>query len=146
MLFTNIFTTATLFLGLTSAYHQPVQPPSWGALTRPDTAHPVTKGQPYRITWDYKAPTKTVSLVLCRGPSNNCVSDPEPIECGKSVDAKQGYLDWTPACFLPPGQANTNSGYGMLVIDDETGEFQYSMQFTLLANPAVCASKQNFVA
>ncbi|KAK4619618.1 Ecp44 [Fulvia fulva] len=146
MLLTNILTTATLFLGLTSAYTQPKQPPSWGALTRPDTTHPVTKGVPFRVTWDYKAPAKTVSLVICRGPPTNCKPDPQPIKGGSRVPASQGYVDWTPACHLPPGKAGTQSGYGMLVIVDETGEFQYSTQFSVLANPSVCAKKAMFKA
>ncbi len=77
------------------------------------------------MTWDPEDhPTDgvTVSLVLCTGPSSNCVPATDAIATGLSADAKS--FDWKVPCDLPVGEAGTATGYGMLIIVDGTGEFQ----------------------
>lgn len=77
------------------------------------------------MTWDPEDhPTDgvTVSLVLCTGPSSNCVPADTAIASG--IPAAQKSYDWKVPCDLAPGQQNTATGYGMLIIVDGTGEFQ----------------------
>lgn len=126
-------------LGLVSAYTQPQAEPKWGPLRLPDTTHPVTKGAPFVVTWDptgFKTEGVTVSLVLCRGNSNTCKRDEKALV--EKIPAAQKTWTWNVPCTLTPGVHNTDTGYGMLVIVDGTGEFQYSTQFSVLKNPAVC--------
>jgi len=98
---------------------------SWGPLLTPDVSSPVTQGQSYTVTWDPEShPTDgvTVSLVLCKGPSTNCVTASNAIVEG--VPAAQKSYSWSVPCDLSAGTMNTDSGYGMLIIVDGTGEFQ----------------------
>jgi hypothetical protein len=46
---------------------------------------------------------------------------------------KESYA-WAVPCSLPAGKQATSTGYGMLIIEDGTGIFQYSTQFSVLAN------------
>ncbi|RMZ89534.1 hypothetical protein DV736_g3232, partial [Chaetothyriales sp. CBS 134916] len=113
---------------------------SWGPLLTPNLGSPVTQGETYTITWDPEShPTDgvTVSLVLCSGPSSNCVTAPSAIIEGVPAAAKS--YSWAVPCSLAPGTASTDSGHGLLIIVDGTGEFQYSTQFSVLANPK-CSS------
>lgn len=134
------FTTFLLsgLLSLANAFTQPQSSPTWGALLAPDSSNPVTRGQDFVITWDpnYGGVTRpvdgvTVSLVLCRGNSNNCALGQTAIVEGIPAGDKQ--YTWSVPCDLPAGEANTDTGNGMLIIVDGTGEFQYSMQFSVLA-------------
>ena len=118
----------------------------------------VTPGKDFSITWDPEShPTDgvTVSLVLCHGPGSNCVLSDTAIAEG--LPASQKSFDWKVPCDLAPGTQSTDTGYGMLVIVDGTGEFQCektlspkqrrtqltnlldSTQFSVLENDA-CAS------
>lgn len=129
----NLWIFLSVFVALALGYTQPTNQ-TWGPLYTPDTTHPVTQGKPFRITWDPAGhPTKgvTVSLVLCRGPSTNCVLQKKAIVEGVPAGAKH-YL-WDVPDNLRPGKAGTNKGNGMLIIVDGTGEFQYSTQFSVLA-------------
>lgn len=94
----------------------------------------MTQGEKYTITWDpedHDTDGVTVSLVLCHGPSTNCVTFDDAI-VEKVPAAKKSY-DWTVPLDLAPGKQSTDTGYGMLIIVDGTGEFQYSTQFSVLA-------------
>jgi len=135
---------STLFVAaglatLASAFTQP-KDQTWGPLLTPDTSDSVTQGKDFTVTWDPEShPTDgvTVSLVLCHGPGSNCVlSDTAIVE---GLPASQKSFDWKVPCTLTPGVQSTSTGYGMLVIVDGTGEFQYSTQFSVLENDA-CAS------
>jgi len=124
---------------LASAFTQPGTQ-TWGALLTPDTSDSVTQGKDFTITWDPAShPTDgvTVSLVLCHGPGSNCVLSDTAIAEGVPADQKS--YDWKVPCTLTPGVQSTSTGYGMLIIVDGTGEFQYSTQFSVLENDA-CAS------
>ncbi|KIW33639.1 uncharacterized protein PV07_00474 [Cladophialophora immunda] len=114
---------------------------TWGPLLTPDTSHAVTQGKDFTVTWDPEDhPTDgvTVSLVLCHGPSTNCVPSDSAIASG--IPAAQKSFDWQVPCDLAPGTENTDTGYGMLIIVDGTGEFQYSTQFSCLENKSCSSS------
>lgn len=120
-----------------SAYTQPTTQ-TFGALLTPDLNTPVTTGETYSVTW---APSsvagQTVSLVLCNGPGANCVLQASAIVEG--VSASAGSYSWSVPCSLPEGTQQTESGYGMLIIVDGTGEFQYSTQFSVVKGSS-CSS------
>ncbi|OAG44842.1 hypothetical protein AYO21_00804 [Fonsecaea monophora] len=114
---------------------------TWGPLLTPDVSSPVTQGEQFTVTWDpEKHPTDgvTVSLVLCHGPSTNCVLQDTAIAEG--LPAAQKSFDWDVPCDLEAGTQNTPTGYGMLVIVDGTGEFQYSTQFSVLEGKSCSGS------
>ncbi|KAJ9604436.1 hypothetical protein H2200_011272 [Cladophialophora chaetospira] len=123
-----------------SAFTQP-KDQTWGPLLTPDTSSSVTQGKDFTVTWDPEShPTDgvTVSLVLCHGPGSNCQLSDTAIAEG--IPAAQKSFDWKVPCTLTPGVQSTSTGYGMLVIVDGTGEFQYSTQFSVLENDACSSS------
>jgi len=125
---------------LAQAFTQPGEQ-TWGALLAPDTSSSVTQGKDFTVTWDPEShPTDgvTVSLVLCHGPGSNCVLSDSAIAEG--LPASQKSFDWKVPCDLAPGVQSTSTGYGMLIIVDGTGEFQYSTQFSVVANSACSGS------
>jgi hypothetical protein len=82
----------------------------------------VPAGTPYKITWEPSS-TNTVSLLLLKGPSNNVV----PIETIVEGLANTGEYTYTfPGSY---GASDGPSGYGIQLIDDVTGFYQYSTQF-----------------
>ncbi|KIW64412.1 hypothetical protein PV04_09346 [Phialophora macrospora] len=134
-----------LAAGLATVAHAFTQPKdqTWGALLTPDTSDPVTQGKAFSVTWDpadHPTDGVTVSLVLCHGPGSNCVLADSAIAEG--IPASQKSFDWNVPCDLAPGTQSTSTGYGMLIIVDGTGEFQYSTQFSVLKNDA-CASSDS---
>jgi len=123
------------------AYTQPTGSPTWGPLLTPDLSDSVTQGKDFTVTWDpetHSTDGVTVSLVLCTGPSTNCVPSTSAIASG--LPAAQKSFDWKVPCDLAPGTQGTSTGYGMLIIVDQTGEYQYSTQFSVLANSACSGS------
>lgn len=136
-------------LSLASAYTPVKDSPTWGALLTPDLTHPITRGEDFVITWDpnYGGTERpvdnvTVSLVLCRGNSNTCAPDKDAIKEGIPAGDKQ--FTWSVPCDLPVGEQLTDTGYGMLIIVDGTGEFQYSTQFSVLAGDKCPALKNRY--
>ncbi|OCT45065.1 hypothetical protein CLCR_06021 [Cladophialophora carrionii] len=134
-----------LAAGLATAAHAFTQPKdqTWGALLTPDTSNSVTQGKDFSVTWDpsgHATDGVTVSLVLCHGPGSNCVLSDSAIAEG--LPASQKSFDWKVPCDLAPGKQSTSTGYGMLIIVDGTGEFQYSTQFSVLENDA-CANSDS---
>ncbi|EXJ94262.1 hypothetical protein A1O1_02655 [Capronia coronata CBS 617.96] len=128
--------------GLVTFAHAYTKPgaSTWGPLLTPDLSQPITQGKEVQVTWDPEShPTDgvTVSLVLCHGASSNCVPADTAIASGIPADQKS--FNWSVPCDLAPGKQSTDTGYGMLIIVDGTGEFQYSTQFSCLEN-ASCAS------
>lgn len=135
MLYSSVVLAAGLAT-LAQAFSQPGDQ-TWGPLLTPDTSSTVTQGKTFSITWDPEDhPTDgvTVSLVLCHGPGSNCVLQDSAIV--EKLPASQKSYDWKVPCDLAPGVQSTSTGYGMLIIVDGTGEFQYSTQFTVTANIA----------
>lgn len=114
--------SAAGLVAVASAFTQPTSQ-TFGSLLTPDLSSPVTTGQEYTITWtpSYVA-AQTISLVLCNGPGSNCVLQSSAIVEG--VSAALGSYSWNVPCSLSAGIQQTDSGYGMLIIVDGTGEFQ----------------------
>lgn len=76
----------------------------------------------------------TISIVLLTGPSTNVV----PLSCIVDSAPNTGTYIWTPPSSLTP---TGNSGYGLQIIDDASGKFQYSTQFGISnPNPDVSSS------
>ena len=97
---------------------------TYGALVSPDTTTPVTTGQQFTVKWTPNQPATgvKVSLVLCSGPSTNCVLQDTAIASG--LDASAGQYTWNVPCSLPAAASTATTGNGMLIIVDGTGEFQ----------------------
>ncbi|KIX04320.1 uncharacterized protein Z518_05187 [Rhinocladiella mackenziei CBS 650.93] len=134
------FLVASGLITVAQAYTKPTEA-TWGPLLTPDLSNSVTQGQEFTVTWDPEDhPTDgvTVSLVLCHGPSSNCVPSDDAIASGIPADQKS--FKWEVPCDLATGTAGTDNGYGMLIIVDGTGEFQYSTQFSCLAGKACSIS------
>ncbi|KAF1955005.1 hypothetical protein CC80DRAFT_493376 [Byssothecium circinans] len=117
----NQISAAALFAGLAAAYHTPVGEPTGNPITRPlNEIVPACK--PFSIEWTPTTSNK-VSLVLLKGPSNNVV----PLNAIVEGIANSGKFTWTPDAALEA--TTTPTGYGLQIIDDVNGQYQYSTQF-----------------
>lgn len=107
---------------LASAYTQPdyTQSPTGNAITNPGLHDLVTAGKPYTIKW--KPTTEgPVSLVLLRGPSTNA----QPIHILAEAIDNSGHFAWMPSAELDPDTTH----YGLLLVVEGSGQYQYSTQF-----------------
>ncbi|CAI7649022.1 unnamed protein product [Penicillium palitans] len=118
------FSVATVFsalVGLSAAYTAPdyTQNPTGNAISSPSLNEIVPEGKTYTIKW---TPTTTgpISLVLLRGPSTNVV----PLKT-----LADGEFKWTPGSDLEADVTH----YGLLLVVEGTGQYQYSTQFGLSA-------------
>jgi hypothetical protein len=108
-----------LFAGLVAGQAKPVGEPTGNPITRPlNEIVPACK--PFTITWQ-PTTANSVSLILLRGPSTNVV----PLQTIVVGIPNSGTFAWTPASSL---EADTTH-YGLQLIDDITGQYQYSTQF-----------------
>ncbi|KAM3424896.1 hypothetical protein BST61_g6871 [Cercospora zeina] len=115
-------------LGLAAAYTKPVgDAPSGNPISQPGLNSIVPVGKPFTITWN---PTTqgTVTLLLLKGPSTNAVPQYPIVE---HIDNSGSYV-WTPATDLEPTE--NAQGYGIQLIVDATGQYQYTTQFGI-SNP-----------
>lgn len=114
---------ATLFAGLAAAQiHAPVGNPSGNPISRPlNEVVPACKQ--FTITWQPTTPN-TVSVLLLKGPSTDVVKFGPSLAEGI---ANSGTLAWTPSADLEA--TSGPNGYGIQIIDDVTGQYQYSTQF-----------------
>ncbi|KAE9974088.1 hypothetical protein EG328_004020 [Venturia inaequalis] len=98
----------------------------------PSLGQNVPVGAPFTITW---TPTTkgTVSIQLLKGPSTNVVPLGPQIVSGI---ANTGTYSWTPSSDLVQ---SLGSGYGLQLISDIDGTFQYSVQFGI-SNAAPASS------
>jgi hypothetical protein len=87
----------------------------------PGSTDIVPVGIPFSITWDPTGLSSTVSFVLLRGPGNALVSLGS---IGDNVP-NTGSYSWTPSTSLEDDVTH----YGIQMIDDATGEYQYTTQF-----------------
>ncbi|PGH17938.1 hypothetical protein AJ79_00837 [Helicocarpus griseus UAMH5409] len=94
--------------------------PSGNPIAKPGLNELVPVGETYTITWEPTTPGK-VSILLLRGPSNNVV----PIETLADSIENDGTYDWTPSTSLE----GDTTGYGLQIIVEGTGQYQYSTQF-----------------
>lgn len=124
-----VFSTLVAFA---AAYTQPnySNPPTGNAIIAPGLNQQVPEGTPFTIKWE---PTlgKRVSLVLLRGPSSNVV----PLETIVENIPNSGSYKWTPGTNLTPDTTH----YGMLIVVEGTGAYQWSSQFGI-AKPAAAAA------
>ncbi|KAH8723801.1 Ser-Thr-rich glycosyl-phosphatidyl-inositol-anchored membrane family-domain-containing protein [Phaeosphaeriaceae sp. PMI808] len=118
-------TIIALLASLAAAQHAAVGNPSGNPITRPlNEVVPACKA--FTITWQPTTPN-TVSLVLLRGPSTNVV----PLKNIVVGIANSGSFVWTPDNGL---EADVTR-YGIQLIDDITGQYQYSTQFGISKGP-----------
>jgi hypothetical protein len=118
-----MYTKASVVAFLASAVaaqHAPVGEPAGNPITRP-LLEVVPACKPFEITWE-PTTTNTVSLVLLRGPSSNVVPLGEPLAVGLP---NSGSFSWTPSADLEADVTH----YGLQLIDDLNGQYQYSTQF-----------------
>lgn len=124
----SILAVFTAGLAAVSAYTIPVTPvgdPSGNPISKPGLNEIVPAGKPYAITWN---PTTTgaVTIVLLRGPSTNVI----PIATIAQGIDNTGTFEWTPSTSLEPDTTH----YGIQLLVDATGQYQYSTQFGI-SNP-----------
>lgn len=124
----SILAVFTAGLAAVSAYTIPVTPvgdPSGNPISKPGLNEIVPAGKPYAITWN---PTTTgkVTIVLLRGPSTNVI----PIATIAGGIDNTGTYEWTPSTSLEPDVTH----YGIQLLVDATGQYQYSTQFGI-SNP-----------
>ncbi|KAF9887820.1 hypothetical protein FE257_009626 [Aspergillus nanangensis] len=114
-------------LAAAADYTQPdySKPPSGNAILAPGLNEQVPVGKPFTITWE---PTTQgpISLVLLRGPSENVV----PLETLAVGIPNSGKFVWTPGSQLE----NDVTHYGLLLVVEGTGQYQWSTQFGI-SNP-----------
>ncbi|KAJ5255408.1 hypothetical protein N7505_010559 [Penicillium chrysogenum] len=123
------FSVATAFSALVAvaaAYTSPdySQNPSGNAIVAPGLNEIVPEGKTYTIKWQ-PSTTGPISLVLLRGPSNNVV----PLKTLAESIPNSGEFKWTPGSDL---EADTTH-YGLLLVVEGTGQYQYSTQFGISA-------------
>lgn len=127
-------TIATLFASIAAAQlHAPVGEPKGNAITRP-LNEVVPAGKAFEITWT-PTTSNTVSLVLLKGPAVNVIPQYAIVE----GIPNNGKFSWTPDTALE-GTAGPE-GYGIQIIDDVNGQFQYSTQFGISSDGKAEESK-----
>ncbi|KAF2006352.1 hypothetical protein P154DRAFT_559429 [Amniculicola lignicola CBS 123094] len=115
-------TAVAFFSALVAAQlHAPVGEPNGNPIAKPGLLEVVPACKAYTITWT-PTTTNTVSILLLRGPSTNVKPLGAPLAEGIK---NSGTLVWTPASDL---EADDDQ-YGLQLIDDVTGQYQYSTQF-----------------
>jgi hypothetical protein len=125
-MFGKILSTFIAGLAVASAYTQPVGDPSGNPIAKPGLNEIVPVGVPYTVTWT-PTTTGTVTIVLLRGPSTN-VLPLYPIAEGIE---NTGTFQWTPSTDLEDDVTH----YGLQLIVDATGQYQYTTQFGI-SNPS----------
>jgi hypothetical protein len=124
MRFTAVALLTAALAGLSSAFvPTPVGAnPSGNPIVAPGLNEQVEKGKPYTIRWQPTTPTTgTVTLLLLRGPSENVV----PLYPIVENVLNTGSYVWTPKTDLE----NDVARYGIQLIVDATGQYQYTSQF-----------------
>ncbi|KAK6358192.1 hypothetical protein TWF730_007544 [Orbilia blumenaviensis] len=125
-MFTTVFTTVLALSASALAFTTPTTfNQTSNPVYTPNTGDIVPAGKPYKITW---GPTEsgTVSIVLLRGPATNIL----PLYPIVEQIPNTGSYTWTPKSDLEPDTTH----YGIQVIIDANGQFQYSTQFGV-SNP-----------
>ncbi|KAI5281046.1 hypothetical protein KEM52_004001, partial [Ascosphaera acerosa] len=94
--------------------------PEGNPISAPGLAQQVPAGLPFQITWQPTTPG-AVSILLLRGPSTNVV----PIATIADNVPNTGAFTWTPSTDLEGDVTH----YGIQIIVEGTGQYQYSTQF-----------------
>ncbi|KAL9532807.1 hypothetical protein SMMN14_03380 [Sphaerulina musiva] len=128
-MFSKVFTAGlAAFAPLVAAYTKPTgDAPVGNPISQPGLNSVVPVGEGFTITWN---PTTqgTVTLVLLKGPSENAVPQYAIVEKTEN----DGSYVWTPSTDLEASEGA--KGYGIQLIDDATGQYQYTTQFGI-SNP-----------
>jgi len=129
------------FAPLVSAYTTPTgDAPKGNPIAQPGLNTIVPVGKDFQITWD---PTTegTVSLILLKGPAENL----QFVEAIAEKIDNSGSYSWTPETSLVASEGA--KGYGIQLIDDATGQYQYTTQFGISNdNPKVSSSASEVAA
>ncbi|KAK2875963.1 hypothetical protein FQN49_001484 [Arthroderma sp. PD_2] len=110
------------FAAVVSAVTPPdiTKPASGNTIFTPGLNEQVPAGKPFSITWKPTTHGK-VSILLLRGPSTNV----KPIATIADSIENTGSFTWTPSNTLE----NDVTHYGIQIIVEGTGQYQYSTQF-----------------
>ncbi|KAB8232260.1 GPI anchored serine-threonine rich protein [Aspergillus alliaceus] len=134
-----ILAAISALAAVATAYTKPDynQAPTGNPIMTPGLNEQVPAGKPYAITWN---PTTegTVSLVLLRGPSTNV----QPLYPIAEQIPNSGKFEWTPSTSLEADVTH----YGLLLVVDATGQYQYSTQFGVENSNVVSSSAAPSVA
>lgn len=118
-------------LSVAAAWTQPTGKNVGNPIRQPDLTHPITAGKPFTITWDATS-QGTVTLLFLKGPSTNVI----PQFAIAEQIANSGSYTWQ----VPSDIAAGESGYGLQIIVDATGDYQYSTQFGVINDGKVSSS------
>lgn len=130
------FFTVSILSALAAAVSAATTPdytkgPSGNPIALPGLNDQVPVGQPYQIKWQPTTPGD-VSIWLLRGPSNNV----KPIATIANNIPNNGEFTWTPSTSLE----NDVTHYGLIIIVEGTGQYQYSTQFGIKNTAAAGAA------
>jgi len=128
------------FAPLVAAYTTPTgNAPEGNPIALPGLNTIVPAGQSYEIKWD---PTTkgTVSLILLKGPADNL----QFVNAIAEKIENDGSYSWTPSTSLVASEGA--KGYGIQLIDDATGQYQYTTQFGISNDAPKVSSSASEVA
>ncbi|KAL1624782.1 hypothetical protein SLS56_007582 [Neofusicoccum ribis] len=110
--------------------------PTANAVRLPGLGDIVPVGERYDIKWDADTPYAggTVTLVLLKGPSTNAV----PFQTIVAGTENDGSYEWYPSTDLE--DSNGDTGYGIKLIIDANGAYQYTTQFGISNKKVVSSS------
>ena len=137
----GLFTAGLAALApLVSAYTTPTgTAPEGNPISQPGLNTIVPVGESFTITWE---PTTegTVSLVLLKGPAENLI----PVYAIAEKIENSGTYTWDPKTTLEASEGA--KGYGIQLIDDKTGQYQYTTQFGISNDHKEAAAPSSYAA
>ncbi|KAK7713140.1 hypothetical protein SLS57_007470 [Botryosphaeria dothidea] len=142
MVASNDFSLFALFTAGLAALVSADAGPTANAVRLPGLHDIVPAGERYDIKWDATTPYSggTVTLVLLKGPSTNAV----PIQTIVSNTENDGSYEWYPSTDLE--DSNGDTGYGIKLIIDANGAYQYTTQFGISNKKAASSSASSSAA
>ncbi|KAK0665004.1 Clock-controlled protein 6 [Lasiodiplodia hormozganensis] len=125
MVASNDFSLFALFTAGLAALVRADDGPTANAVRLPGLGDIVPAGERYDIKWDADTPYAggTVTLILLKGPSTNAV----PIQTIVAGTENDGSYEWYPSTDLE--DSNGDTGYGIKLVIDANGAYQYTTQF-----------------
>ncbi|KKY19466.1 putative gpi anchored serine-threonine rich protein [Diplodia seriata] len=125
MVAANDFSLFALFTAGLAALVRADEGPTANAVRLPGLGDIIPAGERYDIKWDAATPYAggTVTLILLKGPSTNAV----PIQTIVAGTENDGSYEWYPAADLE--DSNGDTGYGIKLVIDANGAYQYTTQF-----------------
>jgi len=135
----SVVSVLSALVAVVSAMTDPVysEPPSGNPIALPGLGELVPVGIPYTITWTPTTPGK-VSIILLRGPGTNVV----PIATLADAVDNTGTFVWTPSTSLE----NDVTHYGLLIVVEGTGQYQYSTQFGIKNDGTPSSSSSGYAS